>query len=125
MDQQPARQLLGRGSLLGSFILFPITIFYFSPVRIIMAAAQGKLAGSAVVFGWQFISALFFGRAFCGWLCPARGLEEVRVIAQPKPLQGKRGKMYNSQCILCGNCIDNCPGKAIRFYFGPPSRQGD
>ena len=27
------------------------------------------------------------------------------------------GKMENSECILCGYCIDGCPKKAIRYSF--------
>jgi polyferredoxin len=29
-----------------------------------------------------------------------------------------RGKMADSECILCGTCVDTCPEKAIRFSFG-------
>jgi Polyferredoxin len=29
----------------------------------------------------------------------------------------KEGNMSNSECILCGNCIDHCKQKAIKFTF--------
>lgn len=29
----------------------------------------------------------------------------------------KRGNMENSECILCGNCIDGCSKKAIHYAF--------
>jgi ferredoxin-type protein NapH len=29
----------------------------------------------------------------------------------------QRGKMENSECILCGNCVDGCARSAIRFAF--------
>ena len=29
----------------------------------------------------------------------------------------KNGQMANSECILCGNCIDHCKQKVIRFSF--------
>jgi ferredoxin len=29
----------------------------------------------------------------------------------------KLGIMENSECILCGTCIDNCPSQAIRYSF--------
>ena len=25
--------------------------------------------------------------------------------------------MENSECILCGTCVDGCPKKAIRYTF--------
>jgi len=28
------------------------------------------------------------------------------------------GKMENTECILCGTCVDNCSKKAIRYSFG-------
>jgi ferredoxin-type protein NapH len=29
----------------------------------------------------------------------------------------KKGDMQNTECILCGECADNCPGKAICFRY--------
>jgi ferredoxin-type protein NapH len=29
----------------------------------------------------------------------------------------KKGQMQNTECILCGNCVDHCKQKAIRFSF--------
>ena len=28
------------------------------------------------------------------------------------------GKMENSECILCGSCVDGCKSKSIDFNFG-------
>jgi ferredoxin-type protein NapH len=84
------RQILRTALIIGSFILFPITIFYFSPVLIVMAAATGILSGSAIVFFFQFLSALFLGRVFCGWICPAGGQQEACFIGQIKPVNGRR-----------------------------------
>jgi ferredoxin len=28
------------------------------------------------------------------------------------------GDMENSECILCGSCVDNCPNGAIKYSFG-------
>lgn len=29
----------------------------------------------------------------------------------------KSKKMYDTECILCGNCIDNCKQNVISFSF--------
>lgn len=90
MKPVPRRQAVRRAIIIGSFILFPITIFYFSPALIVMAAAVGILSGSAIVFLCQFLSSLLLGRAFCGWLCPAGGQQEACFIGQTKPVNGRR-----------------------------------
>ena len=71
------RQRLRKAIILISFLFFPITLNYFSPVLIIMGAAEGIIVASFIMFAIQFLSALFLGRAFCGWLCPAAGLQEM------------------------------------------------
>lgn len=70
------RQGVRNGLIFISFLLFPITIYYFSPALIIQGASEGIIAGSFIVFGLMFLSSLILGRAFCGWVCPAGGLQE-------------------------------------------------
>lgn len=70
------RQKIRKFLLLISFLLFPITLYYFSPVLIIEGGLSGIVTGSLLLFTAQFIAALFFGRAFCGWICPSGGLQE-------------------------------------------------
>jgi len=79
--RQSIRNLL----LLLSLLLFPVTLYYLSPYLILMGGAMGVLTGSAVVFLAMFVSALVFGRAFCGWLCPAGALQEgcAKVVGKP------------------------------------------
>ena len=79
------RQRVRRLALLVSFLLFPITIFYFSPVLIIEGALSGAVAGSMLMFGLQFLLAGVLRRAWCGWLCPAGGLQELEAAAVSKP----------------------------------------
>ena len=79
------RQRVRRLILLVSFLLFPITIFYFSPALIIEGALAGAVVGSMLVFSLQFLFALVLGRAFCGWACPAGGLQELEATAVGKP----------------------------------------
>lgn len=76
--------------LIGSFLLFPITLNYFSPYVIIDGASQGIVNGSLVMFALMFLSALFFGRLWCGWACPAGALGEICMAANDKPVNGKK-----------------------------------
>lgn len=72
------------GVILLSFFLFPATFYYLSPVLIVQAATQGIVSGSFIMFGLLFISALFLGRAFCGWVCPAAGCQEALFPARDR-----------------------------------------
>lgn len=60
-----------------SLILFPVTFYYYSPVVPLAGAAAGVLTGSLIVFAALFVSALFLGRSFCSWVCPAGALQEL------------------------------------------------
>lgn len=84
------RQNLRSALILVSFTLMPVTLYYMSPALIVMGAAQGIVVGSFIVFGAQFLASLVLGRAFCGWVCPAAGLQEACVAAQGKPARGGR-----------------------------------
>lgn len=77
--------------MLISLLLFPVTIWYFSPAIIIMGMAQHILNGSFFVFLLMLFQSMFLGRSFCGYLCPAGGLQEYSVSINSKPAkQGKR-----------------------------------
>jgi ferredoxin-type protein NapH len=84
------RQKLRKGLIVGMFLLFPVTIYYFSPVLFLQGAAMGLLSGSAIVFGLQFLSSLVLGRAFCGWVCPAAGLQEIAISFRDRRVRRKR-----------------------------------
>jgi ferredoxin-type protein NapH len=240
------RQKLRKLLIIGSFLLMPITFYYFSPAVILNGASEGIITGSFIIFGLLFLSSLLLGRAFCGWVCPAGGCQEacfglrgnrarggrfnwikyfiwvpwlgtliamfikaggvakadpfyltwygisvsdmtslimlvmvVLIIAGVALASGKRGlchyacwmapfmiigrkirnaarwsslqlvaelekctdckkcrkvcpmsldvnnmvaegSMQNTECILCGMCVDNCPNHAITYSFGPP-----
>lgn len=91
MKYQTKRQRIRIGILIASFALFPVTIFYFSPYLIVWGAFQGVVAGSAIAFALQLISAIFLRRACCGWICPAGALQELEAQAAGKPCKlGKR-----------------------------------
>jgi polyferredoxin len=70
-------------------LLFPITIYYFSPELIITGAADGIITGSFIVFLALLIGSVFLGRLFCGYLCPAGGIQEMGMLVNDKnPMQG-------------------------------------
>jgi polyferredoxin len=71
-------------------MLFPLTIFYLSPVLLVEGAFKGIVVGSLFIFALQFVSALVLGRGFCGWVCPGAGLQEPCFKANPRPAAGGR-----------------------------------
>ncbi|MCX7922984.1 MAG: 4Fe-4S binding protein [Clostridia bacterium] len=82
------RQKIRKALTIISFLLFPITIYYFSPYLIILGAFEGIVTGSFIVFAAMFLGALVFGRLFCGWICPVGGLQECCTLASDKKAKG-------------------------------------
>lgn len=88
------RQRIRKTTLLISLILFPITMWYFSPYIIINAAMEHVINGSFIVFSAMLVFSAFLGRVWCGYLCPAGGLQECTLLINEKPAkQGKRDKI--------------------------------
>src|SRR5678815_2557192 len=88
--QLPFRQRLRKALIILSFLLFPIVMNFLSPYVIIDGAMNGIVNGSLVIFGLIFLSALFLGRAWCGWVCPGGGMQEIVEPINIKPVNGKR-----------------------------------
>jgi len=82
------RQKIRKGIILFSFFLFPAVFYYLSPALIIQATVQGIANGSLVLFAIMFVSSLFLGRAYCGWICPGAGCQEAVFIARDKKVKG-------------------------------------
>jgi len=82
------RQSIRRAILLISLITFPITFYYLSPYIIIDGATQGIIVGSFIYFGLLFLFSLFFGRAVCGWICPAAGMQEWSSAVNNRSVKG-------------------------------------
>jgi ferredoxin-type protein NapH len=80
------RQQTRKALLILSFLLFPLTINYFSPYVIVDGASQGIVNGSLIMFFLMFLSALVFGRLWCGWACPAGGLAEMIFPVNDRPV---------------------------------------
>ena len=72
------------------FITFPITLNYLSPYLIVQGSFEGVLSGSALIFAGLFISALFFGRSFCSWVCPAGALQDACAGIVNKPVSKRQ-----------------------------------
>lgn len=84
------RQKIRKTLLLFSMLLFPITLNYFSPYLIVNGSYEGIISGSAILFLSLFLSSLFLGRAFCGWICPAGSLQDVCIHINDKPTSHKQ-----------------------------------
>ena len=92
------RQKIRKIIILISFLLFPITIWYFSPYIIIQAASEHIMNGSFIVFVLMFVLSMFLGRVWCGYLCPAGGLQECAVMCNSKP--AKQGLRNNIKYVI-------------------------
>ena len=90
VKQQVRRQRIRAATLLLSLLLFPITMNYLSPYLIIDSASRGIINASFVIFVLLFVTAfIFFGRAWCGWVCPAGAASEVCFPIQNKPFNNR------------------------------------
>ncbi len=87
------RQSIRKTVILVAFLLFPITLFYFSPVLIIEGAVLGIVSGSFVIFSLLFFLSLLLGRVHCGWACPGSGLQECCSIAVDRKAKGAKWDM--------------------------------
>lgn len=88
--QLPTRQRIRKAMVIFAFLSFPITMNFLSPYVIIDSAMHGIVNGSLIVFGLLFLSSLFLGRAWCGWVCPGGGMQEIIEPVNNRPVNGKR-----------------------------------
>lgn len=77
VKQLPRQQRIRKALVILAFLSFPITMNFFSPYVIIDGAMYGIVSGSLIMFGLMFLSSLFLGRAWCGWVCPGGGMQEI------------------------------------------------
>ena len=117
MIHQKIRRLL----LLLSVLLFPVTLYYFSPALIISAGIKGIINGSFIIFSIMLIRSIFCGRLFCAYLCPAGGLQECAVLVKEKaPKQGWRNYIKYIIWILWITAVIFCyvsRGQVIKVDF--------
>ncbi len=74
-------------------LLFPITLNFFSPYISINGAMNGIISGSILLFIFMFIFSIFFGRAWCGWICPMAALSDVSLKINNKNVNAKKLKI--------------------------------
>jgi polyferredoxin len=84
------RQRARKALIFCLFLTFPIIMNYYSPALIAMGASEGIITGSFILFGMVTVSALFIGRAFCGWVCPMAGLQEACFMVNDRRPDGKK-----------------------------------
>jgi polyferredoxin len=90
IKQLPLRQRVRKAIIILVFLSFPITMNFLSPYVIIDGAMNGIVNGSLVMFGLMFLASLFLGRAWCGWVCPGAGMQEIIEPINVKPVNGKK-----------------------------------
>ena len=84
------RQRIRKALIILAFLSFPITMNFLSPYVIIDGAMNGIVNGSLIMFGLMFVSSLFLGRAWCGWVCPGGGMQEMVEPVNNRPVNGKK-----------------------------------
>jgi ferredoxin-type protein NapH len=87
--RQKARLLL----LFLWIMMFPVTLFYFSPYVPYQGLQQQVIAGSILVFLFLFVSSIFLGRIFCGWICPGGAIQHFVEPINPKPIISKKVRL--------------------------------
>jgi polyferredoxin len=90
LKQLPKRQRVRKALIILAFLSFPITMNFLSPYVIIDGAMNGIVNGSLVMFGLMFISSLFLGRLWCGWVCPGGGMQEIFEPVNNRPVNGRK-----------------------------------
>ena len=84
------RQKIRNTIIIISLLLFPITLNFFSPYVSIDGAINGIISGSLLIFIFMFVTAIFFGRAWCAWICPMAGLSEICLNINDKNVNVKK-----------------------------------
>ncbi len=94
------RQRIRLALIIGSFVLYPATFAYISCPIITEGASLGIVTGGLIVFALLFLSSLFLGRIWCGYLCPSGGLQEAFRFAYDRPLRTRKVKILKYLIFL-------------------------
>lgn len=68
---------IGRITSFISLLLFPITLNFFSPYVSVTGAFSGIVSGSVLLFGFMLVTAMFFRRAWCTYVCPVSAIADI------------------------------------------------
>jgi polyferredoxin len=90
IKQLPARQRIRRLLVLLVFLSFPITMNYLSPYVSLYGSMNGIISASLVLFALMFLSSLFLGRLWCGWICPGSAMGDIAEPINRKPVNIRR-----------------------------------
>jgi len=90
VKQLPLRQRIRKALVILAFLSFPITLNYLSPYLVIEGAMNGVVNGSLIMFGLMFVSSLFVGRLWCGWVCPGAGMQEMVEPVNNRRVNGRK-----------------------------------
>ena len=90
LKQLSTRQRIRKALVIVAFLSFPVTMNFLSPYVIIDGAMNGIVNGSLVMFGLMFLSSLFLGRAWCGWVCPGSGMAEIAEPVNSRPVNSSK-----------------------------------
>ncbi|OPX62523.1 MULTISPECIES: 4Fe-4S binding protein [unclassified Methanoregula] len=78
MAQNPSsRQKIRKVLLILTFILVPVTIFFISPIILMMGASEGIATGAFILVILLFLLSFVVGRLWCGWCCPMGAWQEI------------------------------------------------
>lgn len=103
------RQNIRKSVLATTFLLFEYRVFhlFFSPVLLVIAASQGIINGSLLIYGLLFIGSLFMGRAWCGWVCPGCAVNEAAsLLVQKRPRKSRWFAVkYAISAVLLGSVV--------------------
>jgi len=102
LSQKPrlSRQTIRKAILVVSFLLIPVTLFYISPIVILMGAAKGIATGSMLLFAALAILSLGVSRARCGWLCPMGAWQEICSPVMKRRVDGRRDRVKYGVTVL-------------------------
>ena len=87
MKIKTKRQRIRKTILIITFLLFPAIFYYLSPYLIVEGTSKRIIAGSFIAFVFMFISSIILGRAYCGWVCPASGVQEQIISVNDKKVK--------------------------------------
>lgn len=79
-----------------SFFLLPITLNYFSPVLIVQGSFEKTFTSMHIIFGLMILLAVFFGGAWCSYICPFGALQDLL------PNTSSKGKLPNLKLLTGG-----------------------